>query len=265
MLLCHGFLFIMDGLTQYDTESIQREAAVATFLYDALLRREGELSQEVVATANAFPKAAALAEAEAWASCYYSSALPREAPNRSVTVSRISVVPCAQAAAKASVILARIAIFLAAMLTTVATAVAFYTTEGIAIVQGVATRVLGISESRMLQVLDSLQNGDTNDSATRLVLQTEKVIASARPIRALPNECVPYVIIAVFFLLGVIGGLLLVQGALTVSYICGFLVGIVSCNFINLCLQVSGGLTCKVTRRRTLVPTSTARDGLRMH
>lgn len=251
----------MEGMTSYEKECIQREAIVATFLYDALVQRKGDLPEDVVAAANEYPNAAALAEAQAWARPS-SPALLTGASNRSVTVSRISILPCAQAAAKASVIVARIVIFLMAILTTTAMAAALYATEGITRLQEVAADVFGISESRTFEVIESLRNGDTNDSATKFLMQAERVIASARPIRALPSDYAPYVVIAVFFLLGVLGGLLFVQSILTASYICGFLVGLIACNLINFCLLVSGGLTCKVTRRRTLVPTSGAGDGL---
>lgn len=252
----------MEGLTQREAERIQKEAMVATFLYDALLRRKGGLPEVAIAAANEYPNAAALVEEEIWTRSL-APGLLTGASKRSVTVSRISSVPCAQAAAKASVIFARIAIFLSAIVSTAAMAAALYVTDGTMRLQEVARGVFGISESRALQVLQSLRQGDTNDSATKLLLQVERAIASARPIRALPHEYTPSAIVAAFFVLGVLGGLLFVQSVLITSYICGFLAGLLVCNLVNLCLSVSGGLTCEVKRGYRQVPVAVAQDGLR--
>lgn len=241
----------MESVSPLTTTEAQREATVATFIYDALLRREWGLSEDVIAAINAFPHAAALAKARTYG-CACTAVESRLLVNRSVTVARIPVVPCAHAAGKSCVFLARIVVFLAAILTTASMAACLYSGEGFSELIGTLTNVLGFNERRLLELLNSVGRGDAKHFVTEALVELDLVVSSLRVIKALPVEYAPFAVLVVFFFEGVVGGLLVVQCATAGGYMCGFLVGLVACNSVNLGLRLSGGLTCQVTRRRTV-------------
>jgi hypothetical protein len=259
----------MQSLGAFSNVDLQTEAAVATFIYDALLREKGQLSHKVVAAAAAFPNAAAIAESRISGTPYvpkHARGFVDQGPvERIVTVARLSVVPCAHAAGRLSIIVVRIVLFLAAVLTSAAIIAFFYSAQGAAAVYRVSYEVFGVDEKQIYAAIEHFSDPATgaNKAITHVLIEIERIVSGLRLVQALPEEYASWALLTIFFFIGAFGGLLVVQSAIAICYVGGFAAGFVMCKTINLALLLTGGLNCHVTRRRATRPNANIRGSYR--
>jgi hypothetical protein len=219
------------------------EAAAATFLYDALLRGRSSRA-DVTSAASAYPSAAALAQ--------FHARKVRDASTapQTLTVSRISVVPCGYAVGTFAAALARAVMFVLAVAASVAMLVGLCIGEGETAMERVLHGLLRLDGRQGMELAATEELREARQIVSSAILALEEFTVSKRPFSYVPDEHLVWVVLAVYSAVGMTGGLVLVHGVIALAFAGGWLWGIVTSAVINAGLALSGGLRCDVTDRR---------------
>lgn len=237
----------------------REEAAIATFLYDAFLR--GSTSPDVSRAAAAYPKAGALASIRAAQTahrrqCLWPARPPRRAPATAV-ISRVNVVSCAcRTALLFSLVVRIVALVLAG-------AMAFQLGRAVVSREGGTVADLmndAFNADEMWLVAERAAGAagklrDALEWVGSFCWGIDNLVYSSEVLtRVVPEENMDLVVLAGYFVAGVLGGVVLVFTLVLASLLVGFAAGIALSCVANIALLMTGGLHCQVDDRARPAP-----------